>query len=70
MAGFSTLYLNARFLGRAEDALNQFAALLKRGDLDYVQRARVESRIAAITPEVLEMRRHGLKPENQPVDKG
>ena len=59
-------YLN----GRAEDALNQFAALLKRGDLDYVQRARIESRIAAITPEVLEMRRQGLKPENQPADHG
>ena len=57
-------YLN----GRAEDALNQLAALLKRGDLGYAQRTRIEARIAAITPEVLEMRRQGLKPENQPSD--
>jgi predicted Zn-dependent protease len=64
-------YAEAAYLnGRAEDALNQFAALLKRGDLDYVQRARIESRIAAITPEVLEMHRQGLKPENQPADGG
>jgi predicted Zn-dependent protease len=55
-------YLN----GRAEDALNQLAALLKRGDLGYAQRTRIEARIATITPEVLEMRRQGLKPENQP----
>lgn len=59
-------YLN----GRAEDALNQLSDLLKRNDLDYVQRARIEARIAKITPEVLEMRRQGLKPTDQPVDRG
>lgn len=57
-------YLN----GRAEDALNQLNGLLKRDDLDYVQRARVESRIAAITPMVLEMRRKGVKPQDQKSD--
>jgi predicted Zn-dependent protease len=62
-------YAEAAYLnGRAEDALNQFAALLKRGDLGYAQRVRIEARIAAITPEVLEMRRQGMKPENQPSD--
>lgn len=59
-------YLN----GRAEDALSQLNGLLKRNDLDYVQRARIEARIAEITPEVLEMRRQGLKPTDQPVDRG
>jgi predicted Zn-dependent protease len=64
-------YAEAAYLnGRAEDALNQFAALLKRGDLGYAQRTRIEARIAAITPEVLEMRRQGVKPQNQPSDGG
>lgn len=58
-------YLN----GRAEDALSQLSGLLKRNDLDYVQRARIEARIAEITPEVLEMRRQGLKPTDQPADR-
>ena len=59
-------YLN----GRAEDALSQFNDLLKRNDLDYVQRARIEARIAEITPIVLELRRQGLKPTDQPIDRG
>lgn len=59
-------YLN----GRAEDALSQLSELLKRTDVDYVQRARIEARIAEITPEVLEMRRQGLKPSDQPSDRG
>jgi predicted Zn-dependent protease len=48
--------------GRPDDALAQFTELLKRDDLDYVQRARIESRIADLTPAVLEMRRQGIKP--------
>jgi predicted Zn-dependent protease len=36
--------------GRAEDALNQFNALLRRSDLSYIQRSRIEARIAEITP--------------------
>jgi predicted Zn-dependent protease len=64
-------YAEAAYLnGRAEDALNQLDGLLKRDDLDYVQRARVESRIAAMTPMVLELRRKGVKPQNQPPDSG
>jgi predicted Zn-dependent protease len=51
--------------GRAEDALAQLTDLLKREDLDYVQRARIEARIAEITPIVLEMRRQGIRPEDQ-----
>ena len=62
-------YAEAAFLnGRAEDALSQFNATLKRSDIDYIQRARIEARIAAITPIVLEIRRRGLKPQDQPTD--
>lgn len=56
-----TAYLN----GRPEDALNQLEALKKRDDLDYYQRARIDARIAAITPVVLEMHRRGLDPGDQ-----
>ncbi len=59
-----TAYLN----GRAEDALNQLNALLKRTDIGYIQRSRIEARIAAITPEVLEMRRRKVKPQDLPAD--
>lgn len=59
-------YLN----GRAEDALNQLNAVLKRNDLGYIQRARIEARIAAITPEVLDMQRRRIKPQDLPPDRG
>jgi predicted Zn-dependent protease len=59
-------YLN----GRAEDALNQLNSLLKRNDLSYIQRSRIESRIAQITPEVLEMRRQKIRPQDLPPDSG
>jgi predicted Zn-dependent protease len=47
--------------GRAEDALNQLGALKKRDDLDYYQRARIDARIASLTPLVLELRKQGLR---------
>lgn len=67
----SEAYAESAFLnGRAEDALSQFNSLLKREDVDYIQRARIEARIAAITPIVLDMRRQGMKPEDQGPDSG
>jgi predicted Zn-dependent protease len=54
--------------GRAEDALNQFNALLRRTDLSYIQRSRIEARIAEITPEVLEMQRRKIRPQDLPAD--
>jgi len=55
-------YAEAAFLnGRAEQALIQLESLKKRADLDYVSRSRVDARIAAITPEVLELRRQGIR---------
>ena len=50
-------YLN----GRPEQALLQFQALLKQPQLDYVTRARVDARIEAIMPTVLEIRRLGQR---------
>jgi predicted Zn-dependent protease len=64
-------YAEAAYLnGRAEDALNQLNALLKRGDLGYVQRARIEARIAEMTPEVLDMKRRKIRPQDLPADRG
>ena len=54
-------YLN----GRAEDALNQLKDISKRGDLNYYQRTRVEALIAQMTPLVLDLRRHKIKPADQ-----
>ena len=54
-------YLN----GRAEDALSQLKQLLKRSDLDYYQRARIEARIADMTPIVLELRRRKISAADQ-----
>lgn len=53
-------YLN----GRAEQALVQLNTLKKRDDLDYYARARIDARIAAITPIVLELRRQGIRDED------
>ncbi len=53
-------YLN----GRPEQALVQLNTLKKRSDLDYYARARIESRIAAITPTVLELKRQGIRDED------
>ncbi|TWI07367.1 M48 family metalloprotease [Aerolutibacter ruishenii] len=57
-------YAEAAFLGgRPEQALVQLNTLKKRPELDYYARARIESRIAAITPVVLELRRLGVRDE-------
>lgn len=59
-------HAEAAFLaGRAEDALKQLDSLKQRDDVDYVQRARVEARMAEIMPVVLEMRRVGLRAQDQ-----
>ncbi|MGY0504601.1 M48 family metalloprotease [Luteimonas sp. e5] len=49
-------YLN----GNPERALLQLNTLRQRPDLDYYARARIDARIAAITPVVEELRRQGL----------
>ena len=58
-------YAQAAYLnGRAEQALVQLNTLKKRGDLDYYARARIDARIATITPVVLELRRQGIRDED------
>ena len=58
-------WAEAAFLGgRAEQALVQLNNLKKRATLDYYARSRIEARIAAITPTVLELRRQGFKDED------
>ncbi len=55
-------YAEAEFLnGRPERALVQLGLLKKRDDLDYYARARIDARIAAITPVVLELHRQGIR---------
>jgi hypothetical protein len=49
--------------GRPEQALVQLNNLKKRGNLDYYARSRIDARIAAITPAVLELRRQGVRDE-------
>ncbi|QDW67384.1 M48 family metalloprotease [Luteimonas granuli] len=46
--------------GRAEQALLQLNTLRRRDDLDYYARVRIDARIAAVTPMVLELRRQGI----------
>jgi predicted Zn-dependent protease len=50
--------------GRPEQALVQLNNLKKRGNLDYYARSRIDARIAAITPTVLELRRQGVHDED------
>jgi predicted Zn-dependent protease len=58
----SEAYAEAAFLnGRPEQALMQLQNLKKRDDLDYITRSRVDARIAAITPLVLELRSQGIR---------
>jgi predicted Zn-dependent protease len=62
-------YAEAAFLnGRAEQALVQLNTLKRRDDVDYYARARIDARIAAITPTVLELRREGIRDEDLDQD--
>jgi len=61
-------YAEAAWLnGRAEDALRQLQDLLKNPNLDYYQRARIDARIASITPNALQMRRERRSGDNVQV---
>jgi len=58
-------YAEATYLnGSPERALLQLNTLKRRPDLDYYARARIDARIAAITPTVLELRRQGIKDDD------
>ncbi|MGN6739259.1 M48 family metalloprotease [Dyella sp.] len=63
-------YADASYLaGRPFDALEQLKRLLKRDDLDYYARARIQARIAELTPLVLELRKRKVQTEDNP-DRG
>ena len=53
----------AYLTGRPEQALLQLQTLKQHEDLDYYSRARIDARIAQITPMVLELRRQGIHDE-------
>ena len=62
---FFMTHAEAAFLnGRPEQALVQLNTLKQRPEVDYYARARIESRIAAITPTVLELKRQGIRDED------
>lgn len=63
----SEAHAEAAYLaGRAEDALTQLQSLKQRDDLDYYQRARIDARIAQLTPVVLELRERGYRAGREP----
>lgn len=60
-------YAQASYLsGRPFDAMEQLKRLLKRNDLDYYARARIQARIADLTPLVLELRKRRIQTDDNP----
>ncbi|MBK8286107.1 MAG: M48 family metallopeptidase [Ahniella sp.] len=53
----------ALYTGRPFDAMEQLKRLLERPSISYYQRARVEARVAEITPFILELERRRMHPE-------
>ncbi|HEX7985942.1 MAG TPA: M48 family metalloprotease, partial [Duganella sp.] len=54
------------YSGRPFDAMEQLKRLLKRDDLDYYARARIQARISELTPLVLELHKRKIKTEDNP----
>ena len=54
------------YSGRPFDAMEQLKRLLKRSDLDYYARARIEARITELTPLVLELRKRKVQTADNP----
>ena len=65
--GITRAAFSAFLNGRAEDALNQLKALASKEKLTYYQRARVDARITAMTPIVLDIRKRERR-ETEPDD--
>jgi predicted Zn-dependent protease len=60
-------YAQASYLsGRPFDAMEQLKALLKRSDLDYYARARIQAHIAELTPLVMELRKRRVATDDNP----
>jgi predicted Zn-dependent protease len=54
------------YSGRPFDALEQLKRLLKRNDLDYYARARIQGRLVELTPLVMELHKRKIKTEDNP----
>lgn len=60
-------YADASYLsGRPFDAMEQLKRLLKRPDLDYYARARIQARINDLTPLVMELRKRKVQTDDNP----
>lgn len=60
-------YADASYLsGRPFDAMEQLKNLLKRPDLDYYARARIQARINDLTPLVMELRKRRVQTDDNP----
>lgn len=58
-------YADASYLsGRPFDAMEQLKRLLQRTDLDYYARARIQARIADLTPLVMELRKRRVQTQD------
>jgi len=55
------------YAGRPFDAMEQLKRLLKRDDLNYYARARIQARIAELTPLVLELRKRRIDTPDNPA---
>jgi predicted Zn-dependent protease len=54
------------YSGRPFDALEQLKRLLKRNDLDYYARARIQGRLLELTPLVMELKKRKIQTEDRP----
>jgi beta-barrel assembly-enhancing protease len=60
-------YANAAYLaGRPFDAMEQLRRLLKRDDLDFYQRSRIQSQIADLTPLLMELKKRRVATDDNP----
>jgi len=60
-------FADASYLsGRPFDAMEQLKRLLKRPDLDYYARARIQARLADLTPLVMELRKRKVQTPDNP----
>ena len=57
------------YSGRPFDAMEQLKRLLKRNDLDYYARVRIQARIAELTPLVLELHKRKIQTDDNPDGK-
>ena len=55
------------YSGRPFDAMEQLKRMLMRDDLSYYARARIQARIAELTPLVLELRKRRIETPDNPA---